>query len=320
MTGLIGADTQQMREFAASLTQSADRIERIIADLSGAFNRTYWDGDDGIEIGADWRFKWSGQLRLTAEALRQASTTVTRNADAQDVTSETDGPGGPGLASQLFTDLQRAMAAGSLMIPPNLLEALADEHFEDLLKKAHIPTDSALYKRLMSLHDGAVHLKGQPLVDFLLKDRQLVKDAEDAKGLAKVMSVADKVGPLAILGTGVDAATLGVGLYQGIRYGNWNRDTLNAGADTIFDVASIATLECPPLSVGIDIVHFGYDMAFEPQFRHDVIQGVTTVAHVIYDVDTAPVKFVASGVEAAGNLAHNVISGGVNAVSHLFHW
>jgi hypothetical protein len=78
MTGLIGADVDELVSLGKSLDQAADRMESIRGEIGSAFDRSQWEGDDAQHFRDLWRHQLSGQLLQTASAARVAANVLER--------------------------------------------------------------------------------------------------------------------------------------------------------------------------------------------------------------------------------------------------
>ncbi len=89
MAQVLGMDPQAVRELAQQLDTSAGQIEQIRSQLTGKLSGTQWTGNDAQQFRNDWQSTHVAALNRVVEALKQASQTATRNAAAQEQTSNT---------------------------------------------------------------------------------------------------------------------------------------------------------------------------------------------------------------------------------------
>lgn len=87
MAQVIGMDPQAVRELARQLDTSAGQIEQIRSQLTSKLSATQWIGNDAQQFRSDWQSTHVAALNRVVEALKQASQTANRNAQAQEQTS-----------------------------------------------------------------------------------------------------------------------------------------------------------------------------------------------------------------------------------------
>ncbi|WP_396910864.1 WXG100 family type VII secretion target [Mycolicibacterium sp.] len=95
MTGLVGADVDQLRALARTLIQAADRLESSVASVTGTLSAVRWSGPDGERFRSQWHSESQAKLRSVVAALRDTSNTLSRNADEQDRASAAGSAGVP---------------------------------------------------------------------------------------------------------------------------------------------------------------------------------------------------------------------------------
>ncbi|MEZ3160507.1 hypothetical protein AB1K54_08140 [Microbacterium sp. BWT-B31] len=112
MSGLIGADVEQLRALAAQFEASAEQLDAGRMTVGDAIRVKAWFGPNAIEFRAQWDNQHSLKVKAAAQRLRDAATTLRRNADDQEHTSADDGgvggeraPGIPLLPSPSDPDL-----------------------------------------------------------------------------------------------------------------------------------------------------------------------------------------------------------------------
>jgi len=87
MTGFIGMDPAAVRTLAAQLHAKADEIRNIATSLTSTLAGTHWAGNDANHFRDEWNSSHRTQLMNVAEALSDASTRATSNAEQQEQAS-----------------------------------------------------------------------------------------------------------------------------------------------------------------------------------------------------------------------------------------
>ena len=82
-----GLDVQQVRQLSTQLNQKAGDIDSILSTLTNALNGTQWEGPDANQFPNGWSGQYTSSLRQVAQALRDAASKATQNANAQEQTS-----------------------------------------------------------------------------------------------------------------------------------------------------------------------------------------------------------------------------------------
>lgn len=105
MSQMIGADVTALRQCGDQMKTSGLRLHQIVNETAAAVSRSSWAGADFIDFAS----MWDGQLRATltsvGDNLVEASTSLLRQADQQELASAGDGgsgasgPGTPGPSS-----------------------------------------------------------------------------------------------------------------------------------------------------------------------------------------------------------------------------
>ncbi|MDQ0680860.1 uncharacterized protein YukE [Arthrobacter pascens] len=83
-----GADVQQLRDLGKQLQSGATDIESQKSRLNQMLNTTDWKGPDAEKFRGEWDSNHMAQLTKVADALKDAGQRATKNADAQDQTSQ----------------------------------------------------------------------------------------------------------------------------------------------------------------------------------------------------------------------------------------
>lgn len=310
---MSGADADGLDQLGHHMQGAADRLEAIRGEVTAALNRTHWEGGDADQFRGQWNYRLSGLLHTAVTASREASTTLHRNADEQRRASGDDGgprggllggaSGSTGGSGSSFFDLKDLLGLG-------LTTAGGVSLIADLLTEAG--------KGGRYAYRGTPDIKRlvrQPWAKALTHEKLLFNISDRAKGLAGAVHQLDKAGPLAVAGTVFDGADFVSNLVSNPQDGQ----TYHAGVDTIFDLAEIGTVECPPLSIGIGVVHLGYDAleAWHPGITKDAFEWTANAA---VDLGTTAVNTVVDTEQTVVSAAGNVMSGGVHAVRNFFHW
>ncbi|WP_102144543.1 WXG100 family type VII secretion target [Mycobacterium hubeiense] len=88
---VVGADLDQMRALARTLTQAADRLEAAAATVTGQLSSLGWSGPDAERYRSQWHGESRTVIRHVVTALREAAQTVERNAAEQQQASSATG-------------------------------------------------------------------------------------------------------------------------------------------------------------------------------------------------------------------------------------
>ncbi|GAA3285387.1 hypothetical protein Dvina_31100 [Dactylosporangium vinaceum] len=310
MAVMWGADADELDDLGRRMTQAADLLDAVRHEVSAALGRAAWDGDDAADFHGQWNHRLAGLLQTTTNATRDASTRLHRNAAEQRRASGTDsgnptaplarpggggGDGGWGGDGSGFGPGQAwewgSLFAGTVMLGVDGL---------DVFKKI-----------------GAVdRFAHRPLVELLTKEHALFGLADDATGLKGVVHAADRLGPLALIGAGVDGYTLGSELARG---GDWDRKKTDAAVDVAFDIAEAAAITVPPLALGIGAVHVGFDLyeKLPPNVHHAIEGAVVNAAKDVVNAHVEAVKAEVHLVQDVAKGATHIVSGGVNAAKHF---
>lgn len=87
LMAIWGADVEQLRTLGTKLTHGASEIEQQKNNLNKILNATVWKGPDADAFRSDWSGTHMTQLTKVAEALKEAGTKATKNANEQDQAS-----------------------------------------------------------------------------------------------------------------------------------------------------------------------------------------------------------------------------------------
>ena len=92
---LVGGDVDQLRALARTLGQAADRLENMTSTVTSMLGATTWLGPDAERHRSQWHTDSMARARTVAAALREAASTVNRNADEQEQASSVHGGANP---------------------------------------------------------------------------------------------------------------------------------------------------------------------------------------------------------------------------------
>lgn len=117
---MVGADVNQLRALARTLTQAADHLNDIALDSNLRVGSMPWRGPDADRFKNTWTNDSAAKIRAVITALREAAETVKRNADEQEQASSLVGMGvaGLGYGESLLPDFFGH--PGSIDLPPSM--------------------------------------------------------------------------------------------------------------------------------------------------------------------------------------------------------
>jgi hypothetical protein len=125
--GVVGADVDQMRALARTLNQAADRLEAASATVTGSLSSVPWRGPDAERYRSQWHGQSRATMRSVAGALRDAATTVERNAGDQEHASAATGSADSAISkSALQNSLPNILPNGFDQQPLNPLVGIRD--------------------------------------------------------------------------------------------------------------------------------------------------------------------------------------------------
>lgn len=81
---MYGADTQQLRGLASTLSGAADELRTTTLRLTAAIDKTGWLGQDAENLKGRWRASSKGRLVAAADQLDGAVEALRKNAEEQD--------------------------------------------------------------------------------------------------------------------------------------------------------------------------------------------------------------------------------------------
>jgi hypothetical protein len=79
----IGADAEGLNGLGNQMAQEAEHLEAVRVQITSAYARTRWEGHDGEYHRNQWDHRIAGLLTTAVNALRDAATTLHRNATEQ---------------------------------------------------------------------------------------------------------------------------------------------------------------------------------------------------------------------------------------------
>lgn len=81
--GIVGVDVEQLRALSKTFSMAADRLGQIASETTGRLSATRWMGPDAERYRNEWQGESVGQLNRIADALRDSSMALQREADEQ---------------------------------------------------------------------------------------------------------------------------------------------------------------------------------------------------------------------------------------------
>jgi uncharacterized protein YukE len=87
MNAFVGMDIQAVRTLAQQLTGDAEEIDQIATKLTSQLDGTQWVGTDANSFRDSWNGSYRQQLATVVNALRDAATAATNNANQQEQAS-----------------------------------------------------------------------------------------------------------------------------------------------------------------------------------------------------------------------------------------
>ncbi len=87
MTSFVGMDVGAVRNLASQLGAKADEIDTIASTLSAQIDGAQWVGPDAASFRSDWSSTHRSQLNAVSNALREAASRATNNANQQEQAS-----------------------------------------------------------------------------------------------------------------------------------------------------------------------------------------------------------------------------------------
>lgn len=95
MPGFYGADVEQLRALAKSLSQQSDKMMSLSTQLGQLLSQAPWEGRDAAAFRHTWRAEHAPMLQRVANELQNQAREVSRHADEQtQASSKTDADAG----------------------------------------------------------------------------------------------------------------------------------------------------------------------------------------------------------------------------------
>ncbi|WP_104082184.1 hypothetical protein [Cryobacterium sp. Y11] len=195
MAGKYGADVEQLRQLAHSMSTASDRLERDRLTVGHQIKISAWVGPFAATFKAQWESEHSLHVASVARVLEENATQLRKNADAQEAASAADGSTfGRIVESAESADVGRIIA--DLIGGGRPDEAI--KKLLDLLGGSLTLLDIATIAREMS------NLPTTTLLQKFLGPIALVLEGNEIVGLVKSGDVG---GALGHLGSGVASLT-----------------------------------------------------------------------------------------------------------------
>lgn len=98
MNNMIGADPEQLREFARAALKGSEQLARAESMISTSLSQSRWQGPDSQRFKAKWGSDHRTRLKTVGAELRDIASALKRNAEEQEKASAVDsgGAGGAG--------------------------------------------------------------------------------------------------------------------------------------------------------------------------------------------------------------------------------
>jgi uncharacterized protein YukE len=87
MPGFYGADIEQLRALAKTMSQHSEKMTALSMELGQLLSRTLWEGRDATAFQAAWNSEHRPLLKRVAADLQGQAKELNRNADQQDQAS-----------------------------------------------------------------------------------------------------------------------------------------------------------------------------------------------------------------------------------------
>ncbi len=87
MPGIYGADIEQLRALAKTMSQHSDKVNSLSMELGQLLSRAPWDGRDAAAFRAAWDSEHRPVLKRVAAELHSQAQELNRNADQQEKAS-----------------------------------------------------------------------------------------------------------------------------------------------------------------------------------------------------------------------------------------
>ena len=87
MPGFYGADIEQLRALAKTMSRHSDKMNSLSSELGQLIASSRWDGRDAVQFRQAWEAEHRPMLRRAAASLQTQAKELERNADQQDKSS-----------------------------------------------------------------------------------------------------------------------------------------------------------------------------------------------------------------------------------------
>lgn len=87
MPGFYGADIDQLRALAKTMSRHSEKMSTLSLELGQLISSAPWDGRDAVMFRAAWESEHRPMLKLISGELQSQANELSRNADEQDKTS-----------------------------------------------------------------------------------------------------------------------------------------------------------------------------------------------------------------------------------------
>ncbi len=87
MAQFTGMDITEVRALSAQLTHASEEINQLANTLTTKLEGTPWVGPDRERFVSDWHGQYKSNLLQISQALQNAATSATQNAQAQEQAS-----------------------------------------------------------------------------------------------------------------------------------------------------------------------------------------------------------------------------------------
>lgn len=94
MTGMIGADPQELKDLAGTMDEGAKTLDAAKMRLKSSFQNIKWNGDDAQRAKSNFAGKHAPQLSRVADMLRETAAQLRKDTQEQVSASAASGGGG----------------------------------------------------------------------------------------------------------------------------------------------------------------------------------------------------------------------------------
>lgn|GEM_PF-6051282 len=93
MSGVYGADVEQLRQLGRELSQQSEQLDSILGRLATRIDGVAWFGPDASRFRESWQADLSPKIRMASRNLADAGGSATKNAADQEAVSNSSGGG-----------------------------------------------------------------------------------------------------------------------------------------------------------------------------------------------------------------------------------